>query len=145
MQLPVLKTVAPTPDFPRKASVEPAPKAATLTPPPVATSALATLPDNPVTSAADEPTAVSSAQTAPKSTKPVAADPRVPGTWDAIKLGSLVLATTGLMEGWFESLIVATRADDGFLLRRRDWPEEPEFTRRRDELALLHPATDPQG
>ncbi|MGU3666168.1 hypothetical protein ACLBX9_18445 [Methylobacterium sp. A49B] len=67
------------------------------------------------------------------------------GTWDAIKPGVLVLATTGPMEGWFESLVVATRADERFLLRWRDWPQEPEFTRRRDELALLHPATDPQG
>ena len=77
--------------------------------------------------------------------KPLAGDARVPGSWDAIKPGSLVLATTGPMEGWFESLVVATRADDRFLLRWRDWPDEPEFTRRREELALLHPATDPQG
>ena len=83
--------------------------------------------------------------TASAPSKPPAGDARVLGTWDAIKPGVLVLATTGPMEGWFESLVVATRADERFLLRWRDWPEEPEFTRRRDELALLHPATDPQG
>ncbi|MCJ2086411.1 hypothetical protein MKK88_10460 [Methylobacterium sp. E-005] len=52
----------------------------------------------------------------------------MPGSWDAIKPGSLVLATEGHAEGWFESLVVATRADDRFLLRWRDWPELPEFT-----------------
>jgi len=85
------------------------------------------------------------AQAASGPPKPPAGDARVPGSWDAIKPGSLVLATEGHAEGWFETLVVATRADDRFLLRWRDWPELPEFTRRRDELALLHPATDPQG
>ena len=85
------------------------------------------------------------AQAASGPSKPPAGNACVPGSWDAIKPGSLVLATEGHAEGWFESLVVATRADDRFLLRWRDWPELPEFTRRRDELALLHPATDPQG
>ncbi len=90
-------------------------------------------------------TAAALAQAASGPSKPPAGDARVPGSWDAIKPGSLVLATEGHAEGWFETLVVATRADDRFLLRWRDWPELPEFTRRRDELALLHPATDPQG
>ncbi len=87
----------------------------------------------------------SHAQATSGPSKPPACNARVPGSWDAIKPGSLVLATEGHADGWFESLVVATRADYRFLLRWRDWPELPEFTRRRDELALLHPATDPQG
>jgi len=104
----------------------------------------ASKPAAPVTPTCSAATA-SPAQAPPGPSKPPAGDARVPGSWDTIKSGSLVLATEGHAEGWFESLVVATRADDRFLLRWRDWPELPEFTRRRDELALLHPATDPQG
>ena len=113
---------------------------------PVASNASATPPTPavPVASTGNA-AATAPAHTASAPSRPPAGDARVPGTWDAIKPGVLVLATTGPMEGWFESLVVATRADECFLLRWRDWPQEPEFTRRRDELALLHPATDPQG
>ena len=112
---------------------------------PVASNASASppAPAAPVTPMGSAVTASNQAASGPS--KPPAGDARVPGSWDAIKPGSLVLATEGHAEGWFESLVVATRADDRLLLRWRDWPQLPEFTRRRDELALLHPATDPQG
>ena len=99
----------------------------------------------PAVGAGNGPTANAPARTAASPATPPAADARIPGTWEVIKPGALVLATEGHAEGWYESLVVATRADDRFLLRWRDWPDEPEFTRRREELALLHPATDPQG
>lgn len=113
---------------------------------PVANAAAA-MPPTPVApiTTTDGLAAAAPAQATSGPSKPPASEARVLGTWDAIKPGVLVLATTGPMEGWFESLVVATRADECFLLRWRDWPQEPEFTRRRDELALLHPATDPQS
>jgi hypothetical protein len=58
--------------------------------------------------------------------------------WGAIKIGSVVLGTTGINDGWW--LAVVTEVDDDILvLRWRDWPDEPAFSRRRAELALLHP------
>jgi hypothetical protein len=48
--------------------------------------------------------AATSALAALGASKSLAGDARVPGTWDAIKPGSLVLATEGHAEGWFESL-----------------------------------------
>lgn len=62
-----------------------------------------------------------------------------PATWDEIITGSLVLASTGPAEGWFEAVVVAERGTDLFELRWRDWPDEPLIVRRREHLALLHP------
>lgn len=62
-----------------------------------------------------------------------------PFDWADIGIGSLVLATTGPMEGWFEAIVRFTKADDKFVLQWRDWPLEPEIARHRKELALLHP------
>jgi hypothetical protein len=63
-----------------------------------------------------------------------------PATWGDVSIGSLVLATTGgPQEGWFEAVVVYTKADNNFELRWRDWVLEPNFTRHRHELALLHP------
>ncbi|WP_051439747.1 hypothetical protein [Methylobacterium sp. 10] len=62
-----------------------------------------------------------------------------PASWDAVKVGSLVLASTGPQEGWFESVVVYTKADSLFELRWRDWPDEAHFVRHRDALALLSP------
>ncbi|WP_018041741.1 hypothetical protein [Methylobacterium sp. 88A] len=62
-----------------------------------------------------------------------------PVSWDAVTVGSLVLASTGPQEGWFESVVVYTKADSLFELRWRDWPDEAHFVRHRDALALLSP------
>jgi len=63
-----------------------------------------------------------------------------PPNWPDIGIGALVLATTGgPQEGWFEAVVVYTKADNHFELRWRDWVLEPNFTRHRHELALLHP------
>lgn len=145
MPLPITKITTPISDLPPQANVKPTPKPAATKPPPRRTSVSAMPAGKTAANATDVTIAGPSTGAAPRSGKPVAGDAHVPGTWDAVKPGSLVLATTGPMEGWFESLIVATRADNHFLLRWRDWPDESEFTRRGDQLALLHPATDPQG
>lgn len=68
-----------------------------------------------------------------------------PVSWTDIKVGSLVLASEGLSksDGWFEAAVVERKADNLFMVRWRDWPDEPTFARQRDHLALL-PATSPQ-
>jgi hypothetical protein len=61
-----------------------------------------------------------------------------PKSWDEIEIGSLVLATTGIEDGWWEAIIESI---DGDILtcRWRDYPTEPNVMRRRNELALLAP------
>jgi hypothetical protein len=61
-----------------------------------------------------------------------------PETWDDIGVGSIVLATEGPQEGWFESIVLRAE-DDVFILRWRDWPRLATFTRRTWQLALLPP------
>ena len=63
-----------------------------------------------------------------------------PSDWGAIDVGCEVLATTpGRADGWFESEVVTKRDTDLFELRWMDFPSEPLFVRRRDNLALLPP------
>lgn len=63
-----------------------------------------------------------------------------PAYWPDIGINSLVMATTGgPQEGWFEAVVVYTKADDHFELRWRDFPLDAHFTRHRHQLALLHP------
>lgn len=67
--------------------------------------------------------------------------PRSPTDWPEIARGSLVLACAGPMEGWFEAVVMYTKADDAFELRWRDWPDEPLITRQRKDLGLLPPGS----
>ncbi|QJP14606.1 hypothetical protein G3545_13700 [Starkeya sp. ORNL1] len=62
---------------------------------------------------------------------------QLPPSWGNIKLGSLVLATIAPMDGWYEALIAEVKDDGLFVLKWRDWPEEPPFLRRAHQLALL--------
>ena len=55
-----------------------------------------------------------------------------------LRPGSLVLASVGSAEGWWECLVVEMN-DDLLTLSWRDWPEEPHFVRRRSQIALPHP------
>ena len=69
-----------------------------------------------------------------------------PFDWADISIGSLVLATTGgPQEGWFEAVVRYTKADGHVVIAWRDWPLEPELSRHRTELALLHPGTATKG
>jgi hypothetical protein len=65
-------------------------------------------------------------------------DSHRPKSWDEIEIGSLVLATTGIEDGWWEAIVESV---DGDILtcRWRDYPTEPNALRRRNELALLAP------
>ncbi len=68
-----------------------------------------------------------------------AANGKAPCGWADIDVGSLVLATEGPSEGWWESVVLEAEAEL-FTLKWRDWPDLPRFVRRRWQLALLHPA-----
>ena len=75
---------------------------------------------------------------------PVAAAPEpapgvtgTPQRWEDHGVGSLVLASVGPAEGWFEAIITESRGDAIFVLRWEGWPEDEAFVRRADGLALL--------
>lgn len=68
-----------------------------------------------------------------------AAQPKADESSGGLARGSLVLASVGSAEGWWESLVVEMQ-DDLLTLQWRDWPKEPSFVRRRNQIALLHPS-----
>ena len=59
-----------------------------------------------------------------------------PRTWDEIGIGSMVLATVGVEEGWWESVVLGVNGEM-LTLKWRDFPGMRTFVRRRTELALL--------
>lgn len=68
-----------------------------------------------------------------------------PFDWDDIALGSLVLAQADDEDAYYAAKVVATKADDHFVLTWADYPGYPEFSRPRRALGLLHPATPMKG
>src|SRR3954464_15149188 len=62
-----------------------------------------------------------------------------PVSWDAITFSSVVLASAGPGEGWWEATVIGAK-DDQLILRWRDYAREASFTRTPSELALLPPA-----
>lgn len=69
----------------------------------------------------------------------------LPDDWSKIVANSLVLAYSADDESWFEAAVVETKGADDVVLRWRDWPEMPNFVRRRQHLALMHPAYAADG
>jgi hypothetical protein len=89
----------------------------------------------------DEPTGATAgpAKASDPAAPPLAPTPTVsprPQDWEEIGIGSVVLATTGLDDGWWESLVLGVNGEV-FTLKWRDYPRERTFVRRRTELALL--------
>ena len=83
--------------------------------------------------------AAGQARTSEPAARPSAPAPTVnprPRTWDEIGMGSLVLATVGVGDGWWESVVLGLNGEM-FTLKWRDFPREPTFVRRRTELGLL--------
>jgi hypothetical protein len=72
-----------------------------------------------------------------KASTPVARG--LPGSWDEIAPGHLVIAQESLANGWWEA-IVLDRKDDMLTLRFRDFPRLPRFFRHRTAVALVSPA-----
>ncbi|QNP78598.1 hypothetical protein [Agrobacterium tumefaciens] len=64
----------------------------------------------------------------------------MPESWDQLTVGSLVLATEGPLEGWYEATIINIEGDTGVRLKWRDYLDMLPFTRRIDQVALIHPA-----
>lgn len=62
---------------------------------------------------------------------------KLPTDWGDIHLGHTVLAIVEPGEGWWEAFVVEVKEKDLFVLRWRDWPEDPLFVRRAHQLALL--------
>ena len=60
-----------------------------------------------------------------------------PQRWEDLQVGSLVLASTGPDDGWFEAVIAEARGGGLFVLRWQGWPDHDAFVRRADGLALL--------
>lgn len=60
-----------------------------------------------------------------------------PTDWSQITVGSLVLAEEARMEGWFEAIVLELRPKDVFILRYRDYPDDPIITRHVSRLALM--------
>ena len=74
-----------------------------------------------------------------KASTPVARG--LPGSWDEIAPGHLVIAQESLPNGWWEA-IVLDRKDNMLTLRFRDYPRLPKFFRHRTAVALMSPASE---
>ena len=59
-----------------------------------------------------------------------------PKDWSDIQIGSLVLASEGDNEGWWECAVTGIKEGE-YSLRWIHYPAEPPFARRREQLALL--------
>lgn len=72
----------------------------------------------------------------PGSAKPVTT---LPEDWSKIVVGSLVLAREGKDDGFFEARVIEVVGEGVFRLSWRDWLDWPSFTRKAEQIALLHP------
>lgn len=61
----------------------------------------------------------------------------IPQRWEDLQVGSLVLASTGPDEGWYEAVVTEARGEELFVLRWQGWDDHDTFVRRADGLALL--------
>lgn len=62
--------------------------------------------------------------------------PKLPGTWDEIAPGHLVIVHETLDCGWWEAIVVA-RTGDTLTIRYRDFPKYPNLVRHRSAVALI--------
>jgi len=63
----------------------------------------------------------------------------LPGTWDEIAPGHLVIAREALEIGWWEAVVIE-RNGDLVTVRYRDYPQYPPMVRHRSAIALISPA-----
>jgi hypothetical protein len=63
-----------------------------------------------------------------------------PESWEAIRVGDLVIAHESPEDGWWEAIVVAVE-NDQLLLCWRDYPRQPCVRRGRFDVALLPPVT----
>ncbi|HEV7252006.1 MAG TPA: hypothetical protein VGN97_02750 [Mesorhizobium sp.] len=104
-------------------------------------------PGEPVTNGSGEPHLAAPAPrgTATASEGPEPAPVRQPSNWADIRVGAIVLASAAPRHmDWYECLVVDVVGEDFFTLRYCDWPKEPKFSRRRADIALMHPLRKPE-
>lgn len=63
----------------------------------------------------------------------------LPDDWSKITVGSVVLASEGREDGWYEADVLEAQPNDRYKLRWHDWPDLPTIERAATEIALLHP------
>jgi len=63
-----------------------------------------------------------------------------PAHWTAIEAGAVVLAAAATDVGWYECVVLSAEGDDQLCLQYCEWPNEPVFSTRRSQVALIHPA-----
>jgi hypothetical protein len=54
-------------------------------------------------------------------------------------VGTVVLATTGLIDGWWEAIVLKIDEKGVITLKWRDYTGDPVFRRRQSQVALLPP------
>ncbi|MER9456559.1 hypothetical protein [Mesorhizobium sp. M0478] len=59
--------------------------------------------------------------------------------WAGLAIGSIVLASEGPDEGYFEARIMKVKAKGMFTLKFRDYPDAPQVDRAYYQLGLIHP------
>jgi hypothetical protein len=67
---------------------------------------------------------------------PQDAAPSLPGAWDDVAPGHLVIVHESRECGWWEATVVQ-RDGDMLTLQYRDWPRYPKFVRHRSAVALI--------
>jgi hypothetical protein len=67
---------------------------------------------------------------------PAATTETLPRNWDEVAQGHLVLARETRECGWWEAVVIE-RKRDLLTLRYRDYPDHPNFVRRRSAVALI--------
>ena len=96
---------------------------------------------------ADEPSPATP-ERAPSSKKPSHANGSGPAQqpcgWADIQAGAIVLAADPPHVGWYEAVVLSVAGEDRFTLRWCDWPDDPPVVRRRVQIALMHPAHQPE-
>ncbi|ESY23265.1 hypothetical protein [Mesorhizobium sp. LNJC394B00] len=66
--------------------------------------------------------------------------PATPDLWSTIDVGSVVLATVGREDGWWEAVVLAADpSSDRLTLSWRDWPKMPSFGASRRSVAVTSP------
>ena len=75
--------------------------------------------------------------------QPAAIATSVARTWAEIGAGALVLAAETPTEPWYPAIVSEAKGEGLFVLQWRDFPDEPAFVRRADDLGLLPRAPVP--
>ena len=68
--------------------------------------------------------------------KPVEAQAGLEPQWQPLQVDTIVLATLGADQGWFEARVTEDRGESLYVLAWVGWPDDPPIVRRANALAL---------